>query len=273
MKKIISILIIGLTISCSTTKNIQQKEGLNVKTIYEASYSAKRSGEMIRETALKDKADRMEIYDENGNLVEYWKYETDGTIYEKTKLEKDNNGKLLRSETFDNTSKLKRYLETEFDSNGNIQFYRTYNSEKELTSIQENQYDKNGNVILVSSTTISSNRTFKTESKYNSKNQLIEGIDYKPDGTLRDTRTFKYDESGNEIESELTRPNGDFTKFISTYDKHTNILTQYWFDRDGNQKHWNNWEYNYDKNENWITKKRFSKGELGYVWERKIEYQ
>lgn len=258
--------------SCSTSKNMKKQESSNFKTIYEASYSAKRSGEMAREDVLKEKAERMEIYDDGGNLIEYWKYETDGTIYEKTKLEKNKNGKFLRSQTFDNRGKLKKYLESELDAKGNIQFYKTFNLEKELTSVQENQYDKNKNIILISSTTISSNKTFKTASKYNSKNQLIEEIDYNSDGMIRDTRTFKYDDKGNEIESDLTRPNGDYTKFISTYDKRNNISTQHWYDKEGNQKHWNNWEYNYDEKGNWITKKRFSNGELGYVWERKIEY-
>lgn len=259
-------------ISCST-KKITKKKNSNFKTIYEASYSAKRSGEMTREKALKEKVDRIEMYDRKGNLIEYWKYETDGTIYEKTKLKKNNDGKLLKSETSDNFGKLKRYLETELNNSGYIKFYRTFNDKKELTSIQENKYDKKGNIILISSTTISSNRTFKTASKYDSKNNLIEEIDYKPNGKIRDTRTFKYDNSGNQIESELTRPNGDYTKFVSTYDKQNNILTQYWYDKKGKQKHWNNWEYNYDKNGNWITKKRFSNGKLGYVWERKIEYK
>lgn len=167
---------------------------------------------------------------------------------------------------------MKRYTTTEFDKKGNIAFYRTYNLKEELTTIQENQYDANRNIISMSNTNVASNRTFKTISKYNSKSQLIEETDFKPDGSVKDIRTYKYDEKGNETESDLTRPDGDYTKFISEYDGNKNMKIQNWYDVNGNQKHQTSFTYEYDNNGNWITKKRYSNGELGYVWERKIEY-
>jgi hypothetical protein len=267
----ISLLIFELIFSCSAGKDIKIQETPTFKTIYEASYSVKKSREISRRNALKKKVDRIEMYDDKGNLVEYWNYETNGSIYEKTKLEKDSNGKLLKSETYDNTGRLKRYVQAELDSNENIKIYKTFDEEKELVSVQEYQYDNNGSFILISSTTVKT-KTFKSVGKYNAKNQLTEMIAYNPDGTIRETRTFKYDGNGNEIESELTRPNGDYTKFVSTYDDQNNILTNFWYDKDGNEKYRNSWNYIYDKNNNWITKKRYNNGELDYVWERKIEY-
>lgn len=273
MKIILNLLIFGLIISCSSTKNIKIDNTNTFKTITEASYSSKRSGELTREKALKQKINKKEIYNPQGDLVEYWQFETDGTIYEKTKLTKNKQGKLIKRITYDKGGNLKRYTKTEFDNDGNIIEYETYNSDDELISLQKNEYDTKGNRIAMTNTSVKSNRIFKTTNEYNSKNQKIKETDFKPDGTIKDTRTYKYDTKGNESESLLTRPNGDYTKFISTYDEQNNILTQYWYDKDGKQKHWNNWEYNYDKNDNWITKKRFSKGELGYVWERQIEYK
>jgi hypothetical protein len=273
MKTIFNLLVFGLILSCSSTKNIQKENTNTFKTITEASYSSKRSGELTREKALNQKINRKEIYNEQGNLIEYWRYETDGTIYEKTKLTKKKEGKLIKSITFDKNGNLKKDTATVFDKNGKIIEYKTYNSDDELISLQKNEYDTNGNRISLTNSNVKSNRTFKTTNEYNSKNQQIKETDFKPDGTIKDVRTYKYDTKGNEIESELSRPNGDYTKFISTYNEQNHILTQYWYDKDGKQKHSNNWEYNYDKNNNWITKKRFSKGELGYVWERQIEYK
>ena len=227
---------------------------------------------MTREDALAQKLDKKEIYNKKGVLTEYWKYEIDGTVYEKIKIAKNESGKLVKRTTFDGEGKLKSYVSTEFDEKENIIRFRTYNANDELTSMQENHYDSSGNTISRSNTSIASNKTYKTTSKYNSQNQLIEETDFNPDGLMRDIRTFKYDEKGNEFESDLTRANGDFTKFVSQYDKVNNITSQYWYDNEGNQKHWNSFSYVYDKHNNWITKKRYTNGELGYVWERKIEY-
>lgn len=272
MKKIINLLIIGLFLSFTSAKKVSLEKDFKFKMIAQASYSPKRSGELTREEALKKNIERKEIYNPEGFLIEYWKYEIDGTIYQKTKLTKNGNGKLLKSTIYNNKNELKSYTTTIFNQHKNIVKYNTYNSDGTLDSFQENDYDDNGNIVSITSKLIKSNRVFKTTKRYNPKNQVIKQATYKPNGDIRYIRTFVYDEKGNEIESEMTRPNGDYTKFVSTYDERNNILTQYWYDKNGKQKHWNNWIYSYDKNDNWITKKRYSKGELGFVWERIIEY-
>ena len=272
MKILISILTIGIIFSCSSTKKVSKNNEITFKTITQASYSSKRNGELARKEALKQNIERKEIYDKQGVLVEYCRYEVDGTIYQKTELTKNKDGKLIKSITFDKEGDLKSYTTTEFDFNGNIIVFKTYDSNDELTSIQKNEYDSKGNQVLMTNTRIKSNKTFKTTSEYNSKNQLIKETDFRHDGTIKDVRTFVYDEKGNEIESELRRSNGDYTKFISEYDELGNLTVLNWYDEDGKQKYQNSFTYVYDKNNNWITKKRFSNGELGYVWEREIEY-
>ncbi|MGW9685087.1 hypothetical protein [Flagellimonas sp. 2504JD1-5] len=272
MKTILSIITLGLVCCCSSVKNFEIAKEVTFKSITMAGYSTKRTGEITREQAFAQSLDRKNFYDKKGELIEYWKYERDGTIYQKVKLEKNQHGKLIKSISFDGEGNLKKYMNTEFDDNGNIIEYKTYNPNDELTSRQINEYDLNGNIISMSRTNTVSNKTFKTTSKYNLANQLIEETDFKPDNSIKDIRTFKYNDKGNEIESDLTRPNGDYTKFISEYDDQNNVISQYWYDKSGNQKHWNTFSYVYDKNNKWITKKRYSNGELGYVWERQIEY-
>lgn len=273
IKTVLNLLVIGLVFSCSSTKSINITKTNTFKTITESSYSSNRSGELTRDKALNEKINRREIYNEQGDLIEYWSYETDASIYEKTKLTKNKDGKLIKSVTYDKDGNLKRYIKTLFDVNDRITEYKTYNTDDELVSIQKNEYDSNGNQISTSNTSVKSNRTFKTTNEYNSQSQKITEIDFKPDGTIKDTRTYKYDKKGNEIESVLTRPNEDYTKFISEYDQENNLTIQKWYDKEGKQKHQNTFEYVYDKNKNWITKKRYSNGKLSYVWERQIEYK
>ncbi len=167
---------------------------------------------------------------------------------------------------------MKKYYITTIDKNGNVTEFKNYNSENELVYLQKNEYDINGNVISRTTKSTKSEKVYKTELIYNSKNEVVKKIKYNTDGTIKDTRTYKYDENGNEIESELIRSNGNYTKFISEYDNFNNLIAHNWYDKDGNQDHQTTFEYTYDAQENWITKKRFSNGELGFIWERKIEY-
>ena len=65
---------------------------------------------------------------------------------------------------------------------------------------------------------------------------------------------------------------GTILNSFSEYDENNNMTVQNWYDKDGKHKHQTSFTYVYDENNNWITKKRYSNGELGFIWERKIEY-
>ncbi len=272
MKKTSILLLIILVSSCSVNKNITENNVPFIKTVKEASYSAKRSGLIVRDSILLSKLDKISYYNEKGFLVKYQKYETDGSLYENTILIKNENDKLLKRITQDSKGKLKKYLTTKLDDKDNIIEYNTYNNQDELVNIQIKEYDSNGNNISFINKSIKSNRTFKTLYKYNTFREMIKETDYKPDSSIKDIRTYKYDKKGNEIEQHLNRPDGSFTKFVSEYDQFNNLILHNWFDKNGNQKHQTSFEYVYDNNGNWLTKKRYSNGELRYVWEREIEY-
>ncbi|BAX79064.1 hypothetical protein ALGA_0675 [Labilibaculum antarcticum] len=273
MKIIFSLFVLGFIFSCSSTKNTNKENSKMFNTILEASYGSKQSGALVREIALNQESSRKEFYDEQGVLVEYWSYEVDATLYEKTKLITNKDGEVIKSTTYDKDGNLEKYTTSEFDNNGKIIESRTFNSKDELISTQKNKYDINGNQISMSNTISESNITFKTTNEYNSRNQKSKEIEFEPDGRIKNTRTFTYDRKGNEIESELIRPNGEYTKFISEYDRANNITIQKWYDKEGKQIHQTSFEYVYDENNNWITKKRYSDGKLGFVWERQIEYK
>lgn len=272
MKNIIIFILATISFSFSRMDGISNKDKPIFKSIKEASFSVKRSGIIKRKTALLNKVNRINYYNKKGELIEYKQFEFDGSIYEKAILTKNEMGKPLKGIINSSDGNLKRYWITKLDKNGNVVEFNNYDSNDKLLSNEKSEFDKNGNEIKKTHTNLEYNYTSNTTYKYNSKNQMIERIHYNGAQNSTDKRTYKYDDKGNEVESVLTRPNGDYTKFVSTYNDQNDILTQYWIDKDGNQKHWNNWEYSYDKYSNWITKKRFSNGELGYIWERKIEY-
>ncbi|PQJ17063.1 hypothetical protein [Nonlabens tegetincola] len=271
-KKLLLILLLVYSSSIIHAQN--EEKSLQIKKTIQASYSTKRTAEMPRDSAFtNDFLERYDIYGDDEKIIEYGQYDGKGTIYEISKIQKNENGKPVKGLTFDSKGNLKKYYTTMIDSTGNVTEFNSYNSKDELVYIQLNEYDADGNVTKRISKNPNSDKVYKTELIYNSDNEVIKQINYNSDGTVKDTRTYKYDHNGNEIESELERANGDYTKFVSEYDNMNNLLVQNWYDREGIKKHQTSFIYVYDNQGNWITKKRFSNGELSYVWERKIEYK
>ena len=131
------IFIFAITIaSCRPTKELKNTSKPIFKSITEASYSAKRDGEISRDAALKNKINHITIYDKKGNLIEQFAFETDGSLYEKTILSRNKKGKLLKGIKSNAEGKLKQYWTTEFDKKGNIIKIKT-----------EYTYDTHGNWI------------------------------------------------------------------------------------------------------------------------------
>jgi len=240
-----------------------------IKSISEALYSPKRKGNLSRAEALKN-VSSITKNNKDGYIDELIKFDSDGSIYEKTIYKRNDEGENISYLTYDNTNSMKS--ETAVEVIGKSTYYRTYDINALVTSVQEDQHDKNDNIYSTSRKTITSNKTWLTKRKFNIKNQMTEEIEYNPDGTEKDKRIFAYDSAGNETISILTRPNGDYTKFISSYDVHNNMIEQNWYNEDGTHKHKTSFEYTYDEHNNWTTRKRFSNDELGMVWEREIVY-
>ena len=138
--------------------------------------------------------------------------------------------------------------------------------------LPSNKYDENGNNIEMILKRPESEKGWKYVYNYTSDKKKVEQFRYKPDGSLKDRRTYSYNKDGNENMQFKFNPDGSFTKFMSEYDEMDNLTVQNWFNEKNEQTHQTSFEYIYDKNGNWITKKRSSNGELSMVWERQIEY-
>ena len=271
--KNIFLLTLALISSTFIIRAQSAEDSLKIRKTIQAKYSTNRFSEMPRDSAFKDDhLVKYEMYDDNEKIIEYGQYDGKGNIYRVFKIQKDESKKQIKKTICDVKGNLKQYYIISIDDNGNEIELKNYNSKDKLFYIQKNEYDKNGNVISKIGGVPKSDKVSTTEFEYNSNNEMIQKIHYDSYGS-NETQTYIYDSNGNEVISELFKANGDYTKFISTYDKQNNILTQHWYDKDGKQKQWNNWEYHYDKQGHWITKKSYTNGELGLVWERKIEYQ
>jgi len=237
-----------------------------------STYSPLRVGDQIRELALSQLIDFRSFYNEDGYLIEFQQFDGTNQMHERTNYTVDEDGQVMSTITFTGQGILKRYTNSEFDADGHLVNIKTFNSSDVLTTEQVNVFDDEGNQTSKSVINVPANVTRLTEYIYNDDNELITETVYNPDSSIREIRTYEYDDDGNEIESDLTRPGGEFTRFVSTYDDLDNLLNQKWYDVDGNLINEDSYEYIYDNNDNWTTTKRYTEGEMRQVDERLIGY-
>ena len=213
---------------CSTSAIIAQskQQKFKIKKTIQAQYSAKRTPEISSGTIFTSKhLERYDVYDDNEKIIEYGQYDGQGNIYEITKIQKDQNGNPLKGTINDSKGNLKKRYTTVIDKNGNVTEFKNYNAGNELIYLQKSEFDTNGNVTSRTGSNPKSGKVFKTGFVYNSKNEMVKKIKYNSDGEIQDTRTYKYDNDGNEIEAELFKSNGNYTKFISKYDDFNNLIS------------------------------------------------
>jgi len=270
------ILLIGILISFPITNLIAQstEDDLEpkIKMVKEVLYKVENGELKSRDNLFESNLNSYTIYDKNGKPIEFGLYETDGSLYEKIIYERNEKGDALKAMKKNSSGDIKSYWTYEYDSNNNMIQVKTYDSENNLINIQSNKYDENGNNIEMLLKRPKSKNGWKYVYKYNFDNKKIEQFRYKPDGSLKDRRTYSYDKNGNEHIQFKFNPDGSFMKFVSEYDKMDNLTIQNWFNEQDEQTHQTSFEYVYDENGNWITKKRSSNGKLSMVWERQIEY-
>lgn len=270
------ILLLGILISFSGTNLIAQSSKdslkLTMKMTKEVLYNVEKEGLKSRVGLFDSNLSSYMIYDKNEKGIEHGQYERDGSLYEKTFYERNEKGDALKAMQKNSSDEVKSYWTYKYDSDNNMIEVKTYDSKNNLTNIQSNKYDEKGNNIEMLLKNPLNDKVWKYVYRYNSDNQKIEQFRYKPDGSLKDRRTYTYNEKGNEFEEFQHKPDGTIMKFVSEYDEMDNLTIQNWFNEQGEQTHQTSFEYVYDKNGNWITKKRSSNGVLKLVWERKIEY-
>ncbi|MAB47576.1 MAG: hypothetical protein CMC05_02990 [Flavobacteriaceae bacterium] len=268
---ILGILILnsGLNLNAQTTSDSLKPK---MKMVKEVLYKPENGELKSRENLFESDLSSYKVYDKNEKIIEMGQYEIDGSIYETTLYERDGNGKALKAMQKNSSGELKGYWTYTYDDNDNMIEVKTYDSSDNLVKIQSNKYDEKGNNVEMILKSPESENGWKYIYKYNFDNKLVERFRYKPDGSLKDRRTYSYDKDGNENLQFKFNPDGSFMKFVSEYDEMNNMTVQNWFNEQDEQTHQTSFEYVYDENGNWISKRRSSNGELGMVWERQIEY-
>lgn len=184
----------------------------------------------------------------------------------------DTNDKPIRGNIYDENGQLKEYWIPLFDENDNIIEYKTFNSEERLIEIETFTYDANGNEIDHCFSDGSGQIKYGSKSKYNSKNQLIESHGYSTFGEFAVLRILTYNEEGKVVERTDKRADGRVTIMKHDYDEKNKVIRTRLYDIEGNLTHETLNEYIYDAHGNWITQVNSFDGKIIIVSERSIDY-
>jgi len=250
----------------------QEHEKL-IKSTIVAEYDPIKSGVLKRSIALKEKKSVVELFDDKNNLIQYDEFNisTKKILTSNHLLNyKDNNATLI--EIYNNQNIKTGVTQQILNSKNQIDSSFHYSNTNGIFRIQVNHYDSNGNLRSHIDSSLLFKRTLLWKYEYNDKNEMIRQIAYDENGNLKNTRTYKYDSAGKEIESDLLTANGKYSFSKSLYNENGDLTDNIWYDKNGSTTNHRKFQYEYDKHKNWITKKRLKDSEVNYIWERKIEY-
>ena len=134
-----------------------------------------------------------------------------------------------------------------FNKEGNVIEYNGYNSDGSLDDKYIYKYDDNGNRIESNGYNSDGSLKSKFIDKYDDNGNKIEYIRYNSDGFLDWKSISKYDDKGNRIESIEDNSNGSLNYTLS-------------------------YDYEFDKNNNWINRIYYENKIPKTIVERTIEY-
>lgn len=185
-------------------------------------------------------------YDDNGNVIARYDYNSDGSLRFKSTIVYDDNGNGIEDNIYNSDGDLKYKHIKKYDNKGNRIEDNVYNSDGSLLKKRTIKYDDNGNKIE------------------------INGYINDPLGYSKKKSTFIYDDKGNEIE-EIRY---DFsTKNTFKYDVNGNVIESlHRYIEDGSLDSKTTNKYEFDKKGNWIKKIEIVNESPESVFEREIEY-
>ena len=279
MKKILITIIILLIYSCNNQnkKNDVSKYKLNgdVKSLTNTHYTAiEKFGEISkgeRKREFDSYSDFEYEFNKEGNLSELLGYKPDGTLSYKTKYIYNEEGVLIESKLYGKNWNTKSSYK--FDVNGNKTERQNYKLDGGNGIKYIYNYDNKGNRTEDSVYEIDGSIRKKETFKYDEKGNVIEKIRYKTDLSVEYRYVYIYDENNNNVKTSKYKLDGSLDwSSENEYDKYGNEIKDITKDIEGKVLWQYTFRYEYDKDNNWISRVRRRNGSARYMVVREIEY-
>lgn len=212
-------------------------------------------------------------YDENGNMIKFAQYLSDGSVcywneydkngnltnhidnwdkssyhQDKYGYEYDINGKMKKCVQYYNDGSV--WIECKYDTRGNRTECIEYcYGKSSVWERQEYEYDTNNNRTKEVCYDGSGSVIWRYEWKYDADGNLTEHIKYDGDGSIEDWDKYEYGINGNMTKHINYNDNGSICYWNEDeYDISGNLIKEVCHEADGSVFHWQEWEYGINQN-------------------------
>lgn len=215
-------------------------------------------------------------YDERGNLIEYKRLNTDGSISDKTESVYDEEDRIVEVRYFDSNVNLLDIEKVIYENDSKV-IYESFSKSGALSGKRVTDLDARGNIVSDFQYGFDGDLISKKISSYDSDGNLISSEEsHVMDDFKARKNVYKFDGNGNEIESKYFDLDGELISVEnSEYDNDRNLIkkhTTIYLKDGGTSNEVYSFLYKFDQLNNW-TEKVVIKDEvaLGIV-ERDITY-
>jgi len=175
------------------------------------------------------------IYDKNGNLVQWTYYNPDKTVGSYQTYEYDANGYNTKISYYNGDGTLNVYDIWAYDADGNITESASYEADGALSSRMTFEYDKNGNCIKDTAYNEDGSVSVYSVSKYSDDNKLLREDSYTGNDELIATNEYEYDANGYISKLTTSTPAGVASVGVYENDADGNVISEKWYDGNGNE--------------------------------------
>ncbi len=248
----------------------------NVKSVTEIySKAIKKSGEIKKTKKSILEKEWYIVFDDQGFLIEYSSYNTDGSLSKKKKYMRDNMLNIIEENTFDAKENMTHSEKSafEYDDDGNKTEKIHLQADGRRNGKATYKYDSTGNLLEMDSYLEDGVCDEKKTWKYDDEGNVSEMIEHKIIWVSDFRSIYKVDSSGKIVEETLyTKGTKFLSKYIYSYDSNGNCIEYDICKENGKASVKWTYSYAYDTNLNWIQKTKCRNDKPISILERKIEY-
>jgi hypothetical protein len=207
---------------------------------------------------LEQRYNEKRSFNSNGLLTSIENYGDDTQLDSKETFTYEH-AKLSEHTVYGSSGNINKTTKYEYDEAGNLVTQKKYNKSDKLQYQTTFLYNNKGILTAKHKLIPSINYTMKQHYKYNDLEQLIEISKIARVGTTKET--FEYNTIGLLSKKSEYNAMGEMYSFINyVYNKQQDKIELKKYDIDGTLTYFENYEYTYDNNGNWIKRTSFEKG-------------
>jgi len=269
MKKLllIPILFLSLNLYSQYIQVSLETENLKGKV---ASYTTKTFLVSANSNDLLLKYHMKYAFNKKGNIESIENYR-DGIKLDSREIFEYENGKISKHKIYNSIGTVGKTSLFDYDSNGNLASQKKYTGKEKLQYDTSYLYNQKGQLTIQQKLIPSINYTMKESYKYDDFNNLIVRSKTARIGTTKET--FRYNSKGLQTKKSEYNAMGElYSVIVYEYNEQNDKTSLKKYDAANTMNYYENYEYVYDANGNWIEKISSEKGEKVSEEKRTISY-